>query len=218
MTVTFLGLATTVTGFIAKYAWTTRKMIYNKSTERLAVGTRLAEIALKAVTHAVNFKAIKEAGGHSGISLTVDDLASALSDAGAPVTKPQALQIAKLCILRSNDDDPGSHKDIQEMDYMEYMGGLRNAGVEGDSPEVAHTTWPRHSRRILDSHACPGMEAGGMINFDEFMSTLERRIAKGHGSLAALRKASVVPEEQPAQGHGWETLTAPPVHGRDTLT
>jgi len=119
-----LSLATTVTGYVAKYLWPTRRMIYNKATERLAVGTRLAEIALKTATHAVNFRALKD--GASRESLRASDLADAFSSVldEEQLSAEQALQLATMCIARANDDPTDDLAAKQQMDFIEYMRGM----------------------------------------------------------------------------------------------
>jgi len=118
--IVLLGLASTLVTFFAKYMWTTRKMVYNKSTERLAVGTRLAEIALKAATHATAFNVLKR--DHHSVKAA--DLAHIFHSAGADLTEDEANGIAAFVIDRVNDDPEDTVEGKTEMNFDEYMRGM----------------------------------------------------------------------------------------------
>jgi len=123
--IVLLGLASSVSIFIARSLWPTRQMIKNKSIEKLAVGTRLAEIALKAVTHSVAFAGLKRGAG----GVKVEDITFALQNAGADISHEDAVAMARFIITRVNDD--GSTADEEgklQMDFHEYMAGME-AGV-----------------------------------------------------------------------------------------
>ena len=102
------------------------QMIRNKTTERLAVGNRLAEIALKCATHAVNFNALDMTG--NGKIRTID-LVKLFAKAGAPLSEEEAHAIATMIICRANDDDENDFDARREMDYIEYVHGMENGSM-----------------------------------------------------------------------------------------
>ena len=136
--VVLLGLSGTITGLVARYAWPTRKMIRNKSEEKLAIGTRLAEIAIKAASHAVTYGGLEKTGDGK---VTVSDLISIFEKAGAPLSQDQAMAISMLIISRLNDDDAGDSAALREMDYVEYLNGLEPGMLHFDEFKVQATAF-----------------------------------------------------------------------------
>jgi len=156
--IVLLGLTSTVTSFVAKYLWRDRKMIRNKSEERLAVGTRLAEIAIKAVTYAATFGNLEKTGDGK---VTSDDLVKVFNKAGAPFTPQEAKAMATMIICRSNDDDPSTEPldALREMDYVEYVNGMEAGqalSVEEFRQAIKRLTTKRGkfsgSVKVLPSH------------------------------------------------------------------
>ena len=82
--IVLLGLTSSVTAFVAKNLWRDRQMILNKSEEHLAVGTRLTEIAVKALSYAATFANLERTGDGK---VTSDDLVTVFEKAGAPFSK-----------------------------------------------------------------------------------------------------------------------------------
>jgi len=112
-TIVMLGLATTLTGLVGKYLWPTRQMIYNKSVERLAIGERLAEIALKAATYATTFANLEHTGDNK---VDIVDLVHNFAKAGAPLSPEEAHAIGALIIARAN-----ANSSDKTLDFVEYM-------------------------------------------------------------------------------------------------
>jgi len=119
--VVLLGLTTTVTGMVARFLWKDRKMIRNKCEEKLAIGSRLVEIAVKAASHAVTFAGLEKTGD---TKITTEDLVKVFKSVGAPLDDEQAHAIAKMIICRSNDDETADVNALAEMDYVEYVNSM----------------------------------------------------------------------------------------------
>jgi len=118
--VVLMGLASTIVILFAKHMWTSRKMISNKSTEKLAVGTRLAEIVLKTVTHANSFNSLKR----DTEVITADDIMRTFNAAGARLTDEEAKEYAAFVLDRVNNDPEDTEEGKASMDFDEYIRGM----------------------------------------------------------------------------------------------
>ena len=122
--IVLLGVASSFTEFVAKFLWPTREIICNKARERLAVDSRLAEIGIKAASHAVTFASLAKRD-HRNQTISVDDLALVFARARAPLTEGERQTLAALIVSRSNDDDPNTELDaLREMDFVEFMNAM----------------------------------------------------------------------------------------------
>jgi hypothetical protein len=94
----------------------------NKAQEKFAVGTRLVEIAMKMLEHAIVFRELKNDSDNDKI--TTEALAGAFKQVHAPLSDDEAETLAALILARSNDDDGSNRKDLLEMDYVEYVNSI----------------------------------------------------------------------------------------------
>jgi len=119
--IVLLGVAKTATSIIAKWFYYDRatcKMIRNKSMERLAVGTRLAELGVKAAAYSAIFNNLDD---DSDGYIDVKDLVKSLKNTQYSMADSKLHAIASLVIKRSSlllnqrDEEP------DRMDYAEFM-------------------------------------------------------------------------------------------------
>ena len=125
--VVMLGISATITSFVATHLWPTRKMITNKTKEKLSIGSRLSEIAIKAATHAANYSQLLDVNKDG--KLRVDDFVEVFQTARAPITGDQAQTLAAMIISRSNDENDTQHDDKQSMDFIEYMNAMEGGSM-----------------------------------------------------------------------------------------
>mmetsp|Transcript_49329 Transcript_49329/g.128696 ORF Transcript_49329/g.128696 Transcript_49329/m.128696 type:complete len:537 (-) Transcript_49329:426-2036(-) len=115
--IVLLSVAATITGAIATFFWPAKRMIRNKTQEQLSIKTRLAEIALKAVSYALTFSIL---GGNDG-KVDTSELSAALHKANVPVTGEEAKMMANLIISHTNMMHEEQDRD---MDFEKFMSGL----------------------------------------------------------------------------------------------
>jgi len=126
--IVLLGVAKTITSIIAKYLYYDRtmcRMIRNKAMEKLAIGTRLAELGVKASSYAATFNALDDNGDGK---LDVEDLVKTLRETKYPISEANLHAIATLVIKRSSmlskeDEEP------DQMDYAEFMSVMEGGAV-----------------------------------------------------------------------------------------
>merc|ERR1711988_1769478 len=105
-------------------------MIKNKAQEKFAVGTRLVEISMKALEHAVVYSAMENAGDKNKI--TMADLTGIFKKVNAPLTDEESKTIAAMIIARANDDDSTDADALRELDFIEYFNNCESSMLNFD--------------------------------------------------------------------------------------
>jgi hypothetical protein len=113
----------------------------NKSQEKFAVGTRLVEIAVKFLEHAVVFRAMETSAEKDKVTLA--DVAGAFQKARAPLTDEEAETIAAMILARSNDDNGTDTQELLEMDYVEYVNSIEATMLDFDDFKKLALPWAR---------------------------------------------------------------------------
>lgn len=119
--VVLLGVAKTITSIIAKWLYYDRticKMIRNKAMERLAVGTHLAELGVKAAAYAATFNSLDD---DSDGYIDVKDIVKSLKDTKYEIADSKLHAIALLVIKRSSLLLKRKDNAPDRMDYAEFM-------------------------------------------------------------------------------------------------
>ena len=111
-----VGLASTITAFVAQFVpllgRKKQALIQQAARNKLAMGTRLAEMGMKTLAYASTFAQLDRDGDGQ---LTVGSIISTLARTGHAMSPQQANAVAQLVLLRSQDD--GGDK----IDFAEFV-------------------------------------------------------------------------------------------------
>jgi len=124
-TLVLLRFAHTVTAFVAQFLWPTKTMIMNKTREKFAIGTRLVEIGMKAVSYGAIFNDIDQ---DSDGALSAADLKATLKRTKYPFKETEIDAIVALLIRRlgglNSVGEGGSDNADTMLNLDEFMHGL----------------------------------------------------------------------------------------------